>query len=369
MNKILIIFGTRPELIKLAPVIDEFTKRNQRENLYIVNSNQHEDFIKQDIDYFQIKVDHHFTLTRDNQSLSYLNGLLLLEFHELKLKLKKLNIKTDAIIAQGDTCTSYTAALFSFYENIRFIHVEAGLRTHDFTQPFPEEYYRKTISSIANIHFAPTLTAKQNLMDEGLDPASIIVTGNTVIDNLTKYINGNDFYQNNISEKGLILITIHRRENIKKSLKSIINRIVYYCEKHPEKSFLWIDNPGYKIEPNFENRLNNLKIIQPVSFLGMMNLYTKAELIITDSGGIQEEAGYLGIPTLLFRTKTERIEGINLGISKYIDKNDNDLDVVINALKNNGNNKFNTIYGDGNASKRIVDFLTTPHFLHFALAL
>jgi len=362
MNKILIVFGTRPELIKLAPVIDEFTKRNQRESLYIVNSNQHEDFIMQDIGYFQIDIDHQFKLTRKNECLSYLNGLLLLEFHELKLKLSKLKIKPDAIIAQGDTCTSYTAALFSFYENIPFIHVEAGLRTYDFNQPFPEEYYRKTISSIANIHFAPTLTAKQNLIAEGFDPTSIIVTGNTVIDNLTKYIHGSKFQYNNIKKEALILITIHRRENINNNLKVIINRIVFYCQKHPDKSFLWIDNPGYKIENKFENHIRNLKIIQPVSFLEMMNLYKKAELIITDSGGIQEEAGYLGIPTLIFRNKTERIEGIQLGISKYFEEKDNDLNLVISTLKFNGNTKFNTIYGDGYASKRIVDFMIDKRF-------
>lgn len=360
MHKILIAFGTRPELIKLAPIINEFRIRNQRERLYIVNTNQHNDFIQQDLDYFKIDVDHQFKLIRNDDSLSLLNGLLLLEFNELKSKLKDLNINIDAIIAQGDTCTSFTAANYAFYETIPFIHIEAGLRTDDFSQPFPEEYFRKTIATIATMHFAPTTNAEKKLIEEGVSQNSIVVSGNTVIDNLREYKNLTNFLNINITENKLILITIHRRENIKNNLQSITNRIIHCVKSNPNKSFVWIDNPGYKIAVN--TPLTNLKMIQPVSFFEMVELYKRTQLIITDSGGIQEEAAYLGIPTLLFRTKTERIEGINSGISKYIEDSDNDLDAVIMKLNKNRLIDFNTIYGDGYASKRIVDHLTEKKF-------
>lgn len=360
MHKILIVFGTRPELIKLAPIINEFRIRNQRERLYVINTNQHKDFIQQDLDYFKIDVDHQFKLNRNDDSLSLLNGLLLLEFNELKLKLKDLNITIDAIIGQGDTCTSFSAANYAFYEKIPFIHIEAGLRTDDFSQPFPEEYFRKTISTIAAIHFAPTPNAEKRLIGEGIDQNSIVVTGNTVIDNLRQYKNITEFKNINIAENKLILITIHRRENIKNNLQSITNRIIHYVKSNPDKSFVWIDNPGYKIE--ISTPLTNLKIIQPVSFFEMVEFYKRAQLIITDSGGIQEEAAYLGIPTLLFRTKTERIEGINSGISKYIEDSDHILDSVIKMLKNNRKTEFNIIYGDGYASKRIVDCILEEKF-------
>ncbi|MBK9192137.1 MAG: UDP-N-acetylglucosamine 2-epimerase [Crocinitomicaceae bacterium] len=244
-----------------------------------------------------------------------------------------------------------------------FIHIEAGLRTDDFSQPFPEEYFRKTISTIATMHFAPTANAEKKLIDEGISPNSIVVTGNTVIDNLRQFKDITEFKNINIADNNLILITIHRRENIKNDFQSIKNRIIQFVQNNPNKSFICIDNPGFNIEFNINIQLTNLKIIQPVSFFEMFEFYKRARLIITDSGGIQEEAAYLGVPTLLFRTKTERMEGINSGISKYIEDSDNDLDSVIMKLNKNKLTDFNTIYGDGYASKRIVDLLTEKKFI------
>jgi len=359
MHKILIIFGTRPELIKLAPIIAEFRERNLRERLYIVYTKQHEYLIKEDMRFFEIDVDYQFVLNRKDDSLSLLNGLLLIEFDKLKKQLNQTDIVVDAIIAQGDTCTSFASSQFSFYERIPFIHIEAGLRTGDLSQPFPEEYYRKTISSIASFHFAPTPSAKQKLIKEGIDKNTIVVTGNTVIDNLRKYYNSQNFQNAN---NNLVLITIHRRENIKNNLQSIIKRVIYYCNKNPNKNFLWIDNPGYKIESKIGVHLDNLKLMKPISFLDIIEIYSKTLLVITDSGGIQEEAGYLGIPVLLFRQKTERTEGNFIGISKCIKDNDIDLDLIIEGLNQNRQNNFNTLYGDGYASRKIVDFIIKKGF-------
>lgn len=356
MNKILIAFGTRPELIKLAPLINEFRSRNLREKLFVVNTNQHKDFIQQDLNYFEIEVDYEFNLSRNNDSLSLLNGLLLLEFNQLKNRLGLLKISIDMVIAQGDTCTSFSAAQFAFYEKLAFVHIEAGLRTYDFNQPFPEEFYRKTISSITKLHFAPTINAQKKLLAEGIPKSSICVTGNTVIDNLKHIKNLREFKANRNPDKEMILITIHRRENVKDNFHSILNRLVQYVKNNPSRSFVWIDNPGYRMADQIGD-FKNLTVTPPITFFEMLELYKCAELIITDSGGIQEEAAYLGIPTLLFRTKTERIEGIESGISKYIEDSDIDLDVLIDQLNKNRQETFNPIYGDGNASKRIVDEL------------
>lgn len=361
MNKILIVFGTRPELIKLAPIINEFQCRNQRDRIFIVNTGQHGIVMKKDIADFDIDIDYEFTLNRNDDSLSHLNGLLLLEFYKLNATLRSMNITIKAIIGQGDTCTTFSSAQFAFYEHIPFLHVEAGLRTYDFQEPFPEEYYRKTISTLSHIHFAPTVKAKENLISEGISPNRIFLIGNTVIDNLRIHFQDHSF-QHPIQE-GIVLITIHRRENIKDTIHTIIERILTYCRDTPKKSFVWIDNPGYKIQPLIHTQLPNLHLIPPVSFQEMMNLYKKTSLIITDSGGIQEEAAYLGIPTVLFRTKTERVEGICKGIAKYIDDCNDPLHVLISELNKNKPCGFNPIYGDGFASQRIVDLLQDSHDL------
>jgi UDP-N-acetylglucosamine 2-epimerase (non-hydrolysing) len=362
MNKILIVFGTRPELIKLAPVIREFTDRGERERLYILNTGQHLDLV-QDLAYFRITADHRFELNRDGDSLSLLNGLLLLRLHELKGQLQEAAITITAVIGQGDTCTTFAAAQFAFYEKLPFVHIEAGLRTDDFQEPFPEEYFRKTIASMASFHFPPTAAAEARLLAEGITPDRILVTGNTGIDNLRTAIEISTSGQEKPGDR-LVLITIHRRENIRHHLQSIIRQVLHHCKRHPEKAFVWIDNPGYKLAAEIASacgqtgtELPNLRLIPPVSFMEMIALYRCTELILTDSGGIQEEAGYLGIPTILFRSKTERTEGIDSGISKYADEQDEDLDVIMEKLNGNKPATFNTIYGDGRASGKIVRFL------------
>jgi len=359
MDKIIIIFGTRPELIKLAPVIDEFTQRGQRSRLHIVNSGQHHTMTTQDMEYFGIQPDYTFTLPRNDDSLLNLHGQLLLEFYKMHNALTDLAITPIAVIAQGDTCTSFCSAQYAFYEHIPFAHVEAGLRTHDFSTPFPEEYYRKTISSLASIHFAPTSSALTNLLDEGITPASIFVTGNTAIDNLRKYAEENPLAEKKRNGTGKVLITIHRRENIKENLPAIIDRVNSYCEKYKTKTFLWLDNPGYKIKTMVNGHHKNLSVVQPVSFSEMIRIYRDTDLIITDSGGIQEEACYLGIPSLIYRSKTERTESITEGISKYISDFDEDLDIVMQSLNGNRRAGHNTLYGDGYASKMIVDTLVS----------
>lgn len=354
MNKFLVVFGTRPELIKLAPVINEFRKRNRREQLFIVNTNQHKHILAEDLEYFAIETDYQFDFERKSACLNELSGLLMLGFSNLKAELK--NTSVSAVIAQGDTCSTFAAAMFAFYEKIPFLHIEAGLRTHDFGQPFPEEFFRKTISSLSSFHFAPTQTALNNLVAEGIESATILMSGNTVIDNLREYTQNRSHKEENFI-KQQVIITIHRRENIAENLSRISNRITAYCLANPDKEFVWIDNPGFKIEPDIEMKPQNLKFIQPLSFSKMMQLYKSTMLIITDSGGIQEEAAYLGIPVLVFRTVTERPESIQSGISKYISDANSCLNAEISELNRNRIYNSNALYGDGYSSARIVDFI------------
>lgn len=358
MDKIIIVFGTRPELIKLAPVIDAFQTRGLRDSIFVVNTNQHRDLLLKDIKYFAVDVDYTFNLRRNSNSLSELDGLLMTEFDKLNNNFLENIITPKAVIAQGDTATSFTSALYSFYEKIPFYHIEAGLRTNDFNQPFPEEFYRRTISTVAAINFAPTASAEQNLIAEGITVGKIVHTGNTVIDNLRKLIKDqHPAWCNN--QSGHVLITIHRRENRLHCFDQIYHKIYQLCNTNPERQFLWITHPG--IDYNYLNggKPRNLEIIPPVSYAEMIEIYHETALVITDSGGIQEEVSYLGIPSLIFRKVTERIEGINSGVSNYL----NGQAVEINSIVNNTMARFNTIYGDGYASKRIVEYLIKGDYI------
>jgi UDP-N-acetylglucosamine 2-epimerase (non-hydrolysing) len=361
MNKLLIVFGTRPELIKLLPVIHEFTKRGLRKHLYIVNANQHKELLQKELAYFQLKVDYTFQLNRENDHLTLLNGLLLLEFEKLQQKFTKKKIHILAAIAQGDTCTTFSTAQFCFYEKIPFVHVEAGLRTGDFENPFPEEFYRKTIASIADVHFAPTAIAKKNLLMEGISSTCVFQTGNTVIDHLKKYIPQKENQALSLAEKKIVLITIHRRENRDAKLDSIMKSIISLAKKNSQKTFVWIKHPSMPISTALTIPYN-MKFIAPVSYVEMCGWYQKTAMIITDSGGIQEEATFLGIPTLICRLKTERVEGIELGTAQYLTNKNISIDSIINEYGKKSNTKSQQIYGDGNASKKIVDMVFTKYW-------
>lgn len=351
MHKLILAFGTRPELIKLAPLIKVFETRGERSRLFLVNTGQHRELeaIARD---FGIETDYCFQLERQNDSLSLLNGLLLLEFDKLRKYFNENNIRPHALIAQGDTCSTVASAQFALYERIPFIHIEAGLRTGDFEEPFPEEYLRKVISMNASLHFAPTVLAANNLIAENIPADRIFVTGNTVIDNLVETAE-NEQDLSTIAREELVLVTIHRRENIYHRMDFIVQTILGYCTAHPEKQFLWIDNPGYKIASRIPALPVNLSIHETVNFAEMLQYYKKAQLIITDSGGIQEEACYMGVPVLVMRKKTERTESIDAGLAKYFEVSDTDLNQVIACLNTNNGPHAKNLYGDGTAAQKI----------------
>lgn len=341
------IFGTRPELIKLAPIIAAFEKRNLRSRLFILHTRQHDELVIADLLGFGIVPDAQLDWHRTGNSLSEMTGtmmILLDKFWPQGIQHFK------AIIAQGDTCSTYCASLFAFYNHVPFIHIEAGLRTNDLNDPFPEEYYRKAISLIAAIHFAPTNTDKIHLLQEGIPEDKIFVTGNTQIDHLLQ-VKRRDNIQN------VVIITMHRRENQQGYIQHFFSMLLRLAENYPLLEFIWIRHPGVCMDLEGYAISANLTFHPHVSFHEMLNLYQKTCMVFTDSGGMQEEAAYLGIPVVLLRKKTERMEGIKDGIFEIAHHALFELDEIVERLLKLKLEFPNNLYGDGYASQRILHII------------
>jgi UDP-N-acetylglucosamine 2-epimerase (non-hydrolysing) len=366
---LLIIFGTRPEAIKLAPVILESKKHADKINLKICITGQHKEMLDQVLNFFEIRPHINLNIMKKNQSLADLSSKLI----------KKLGTiidrdKTDLILVQGDTTSAFIAGLVAYYKGIKVGHVEAGLRTNDRNNPFPEELNRQLISRIADYHFAPTESARENLLRENISNNNIMVVGNTIIDALLfgigrikNSINKDLIDINRIIDrnKRIILVTCHRREsfgenfnNICLALKEIADnnediQIVYQVHLNPN-----VKKPAYSILKNSKN----IFLIDPLSYKSFIWLLSKSYLIITDSGGIQEEAPSLGKPVLVIRKRTERNESLNLKFSKLIGLDKKEIVKNVNEIINNENlyqemiPKINP-YGDGRTSERIINFI------------
>jgi len=372
MVKILAIFGTRPEAIKMAPVILELSGNF---DVKICVTAQHREMLDQVLKLFKIIPNYDLGVMRPNQDLFELTSNIL-------NGVKKVIIKEqpNLVLVHGDTTTSMTAAMAAFYLKIPVGHVEAGLRTYDLYSPFPEEFNRQIISRIASFNFAPTKTARQNLLDEGVLDSLIYVTGNTVIDALLSNIEqarATNFPTNFLEktaflnlEKDLlpriILVTGHRRESfgqgfeeICKALRDIANdnpdvQIVYPVHLNPN-----VREPVYRILSN----INNVHLVEPMEYLAFIKLMDISYLILTDSGGIQEEAPSLGKPVLVMRDTTERSEALEAGTVKLVGTNKKEIVKIVNQLLINNKvykqmSRAHNPYGDGNASNIICDVLT-----------
>jgi UDP-N-acetylglucosamine 2-epimerase (non-hydrolysing) len=318
MNKklILTVVGTRPEAIKMAPVIWELKKANWAE-CQVINTAQHREMVDQILESFDIKPELDLDIMSDNQSLVYLTSKLINKIDKIMSK-----IKPDYVLAQGDTSTVYCVALVCFYRKIPFGHIEAGLRTYDKYYPFPEEMNRVLITRLADDHFAPTEKAKENLLREGISERNIHVTGNTVIDILLKSIQrkGSDSLPSNEKQK-LILVTAHRREIFGQKLQDICLALKEIADREKDIVIVY----PVHLNPNVKNRaekvLNDhsrIKLIEPLDYHSFVKIMNKAYLILTDSGGILEEAPALGKPVLVLRNETERPEAVNTGVVKVI---------------------------------------------------
>mgnify|MGYP001666704879 CR=1 FL=1 len=359
--KILSIFGTRPEAIKMCPVIKEVEKRDNIESVVCLTG-QHEEMLDQVMDIFSIKAKYNFHIMQPNQTLSMITMNILSKIdnvYEVE--------HPDIVLVHGDTSTAFTGALAAFYRKIPIAHIEAGLRTFDIKSPYPEEFNRQAVDLIADLYFAPTVRAKKNLIQEGKRKENIYVTGNTVIDALKSTVS-DDFNSEILKWVGnsrLILVTAHRRENIGKPMENMfraINRIVENC-KNVKVIYPLHKNPKIRelTQIYFKNN-ENIKLVEPLDVYNFHNILARCFLVLTDSGGIQEEAPSLGKPVLVMRDTTERQEGIEAGTIKLVGTNEDSIYYeTVKLLENrevyehmsNGRNP----YGDGNASNRIVSII------------
>jgi UDP-N-acetylglucosamine 2-epimerase (non-hydrolysing) len=352
MYKILLIFGTRPELIKIVPLIREFEKRSLRESLILVHTNQHNSLVEKDLKTFNIKPDYQLKFSHEGNNLINLVGKLLLKLDTLCSELKSTGTMINSIISQGDTATTYCSSLLAFHASIPFYHIEAGLRTLNFTDPFPEEFYRKSISSIAAFHFVPTVIEYQNLINEQVDATKILITGNTVIDNLKNYYTKSEYHP-----KKQALITLHRREKGDLKRHDYIEYFKKLAMENKDWQFLWLKHPSAKLVDNKIEEIQNIVFMEPVSYFEMLRLYEETSIIYTDSGGIQEEAGYLGIPCIIARSETERKQGIDKGLSCYLDFNEFNIKHQLDKFDRNELTFKNDIYGNGDSAELIMNEL------------
>ena len=369
--KVLISFGTRPEGIKMAPVIKEIQKNSDKFDLTLCSTGQHKEMLKQVIDFFELKPDIELSVMTQNQSLSMLSSKIIGSMEEVFE-----NIRPDMVLVQGDTTTAFLTAFIAFYQKIKIGHVEAGLRTYNKYSPFPEEINRQLVSKIADLHFAPTENAYENLEKEGIDKIKIILTGNTVVDainwginkieNKSKKQKSEDVrYLENLLDlnKKIILVTMHRRESFGEEIKNVCEALKFISQKYKNVIIVYpvhlnpnVSGPAGEILGNIEN----IKLIKPLSYEPFLWLMSKSYFIITDSGGVQEEAPTLKKPVLVIRKFTERAESVELGISKLVGTDTEDIIKNASLLLDSKDEYKKMIavlnpYGDGKASEKITE--------------
>lgn len=375
--RVLSIFGTRPEAVKMAPVVRALKRNPAIESLVCVTA-QHRQMLDQILTLFNIQPDYDLDLMQPNQSLANLTAGI---FTDLDPVLKK--IQPDWILVQGDTTTVMVSALLAYYNHIKVGHVEAGLRTFDKWQPFPEEINRRVAGVVADLHFAPTNWSRQNLLKEGVPDWRIAVTGNPVIDALysIKELPAPEEINellirtgvNTPKHKKLILITAHRRENFGEPLENICTAFKRLAEKYQDQvCFIYPVHLNPNVQEPVHRLLDgvtNIFLLPPMDYLPLIHLMKHATLVLTDSGGIQEEATALGIPTLVLRNVTERPEGVEAGVLKLVGTN---IDLIVNSCSQLLEDqaayqkmaKAQNPFGDGHAAERIIEALLAykePH--------
>lgn len=379
MIKILIVFGTRPEAIKMAPLVKEFEKNPLKFETFCCVTGQHREMLDQVLDIFEIKPDYDLNIMQKDQDLYDITSRILMGMRNI------LNeVKPDLVFVHGDTTTSTATALAAFYQQIAVGHIEAGLRTQNIYNPWPEEMNRQITGRLASFHFTPTIFSKQNLLNEGIKEDIIKVTGNTVIDALYLVVEKikNDMYLKKkleiiiknsgydvsrlVNNKKLILITGHRRENFGEGFVNICNAIKDLSLKYPDIDFVYPMhlNPNVRkpIEEVFGPTFSpNMFFIEPLDYLSFIYLMEKSHILLTDSGGIQEEAPSLGKPVIVMRNTTERPEALEAGTVKLVGTDYYKIMSAVSVLIEDQQyyetvSKVNNPYGDGLACNRIVNF-------------
>jgi UDP-N-acetylglucosamine 2-epimerase (non-hydrolysing) len=360
MKKILLIFGTRPEFIKLVPIIVEFRKRGLQKSLLLADTGQHTHLIAPLLRLFDIQPDFKLTIMRPSQSLSSLTARALEQIQQLLDELAEKNQTPACIMAQGDTTSVMAASMAAYYCHIPFAHLEAGLRTHHFCEPFPEELNRRITALCAAVHYAPTALAKKNLLQEGIAQKNIFTTGNTIVDALEML---KPTAALPLQVQKTVLITCHRRENQGDNLLQLIKAIQILAIKHPELNFLWVLHPNPNIREVVLSACmvnhKNIELREPLDYFEMIAVLQTARMVITDSGGLQEEAPSFGLQTLILRDRTERPEAVHLGCSVLVGCSN--YQAIVTAFEAKINHKVGFIqnpYGDGKAAIRVVNHLS-----------
>lgn len=382
MKKIMLVFGTRPEAIKMAPLIKEFQKKSDIFNTLVCVTAQHRQLLDQVMDVFHLTADYDLDIMQQGQDLYDITSRVLLSMRDILRQ-----ARPDLVLVHGDTTTSTAAAMAAFYQKIPVGHIEAGLRTGNIYSPWPEEMNRLITGRIASYHFAPTETSRENLLKENVNPSNIHVTGNTVIDALHLVVNelkcdkqladrerqtligcGYDVSRLNEGKK-LVLITGHRRENFGDGFHNICKAIKMLVLRHPDVDFVYpmhlnpnVRNPIRQVFGENLNHFQNMFFIEPLEYLSFVYLMEKSFLVLTDSGGVQEEAPSLGKPVLVMRDTTERPEAVLAGTVKLVGANcqkivDGVSQLILDDHSYNLMSKANNPYGDGQASKRIVSIV------------
>lgn len=379
---VMLVFGTRPEAIKMAPLIKEFQKKSDIFNTLVCVTAQHRQLLDQVMDVFHLTADYDLDIMQQGQDLYDITSRVLLSMRDVLRQ-----TRPELVLVHGDTTTSTAAALAAFYQQIPVGHIEAGLRTGNIYSPWPEEMNRQITGRIASYHFAPTETSRENLLKENVHPSNIYVTGNTVIDALHLVVNelkcdkqladrerqtligcGYDVSRLNEGKK-LVLITGHRRENFGDGFHNICKAIKMLVLRHPNVDFVYpmhlnpnVRNPIRQVFGENLNDFQNLFFIEPLEYLSFVYLMEKSFLVLTDSGGVQEEAPSLGKPVLVMRDTTERPEAVLAGTVKLVGANcqkivDGVSQLILDDHSYNLMSKANNPYGDGQASKRIVEII------------
>jgi len=361
MKKIMLVFGTRPEAIKMCPLVNELKIRKNIQTTVCVTG-QHREMLDAVLNIFDVEAQYDLGIMKEKQTLFDITTEIL---NKIQPVLEKE--KPDIVLVHGDTTTTFSTALACYYKGIRVGHVEAGLRTYCAKSPYPEEFNRQAVSVIADYHFAPTALARENLIKEGKREERIFVTGNTAIDALKTTVR-EDFSHELMdwaADSRLILITAHRRENLGEPMRRMFRAVRRVLEEHPDVKALYPIHKNPLVRSVAEEELNgceNIRIVEPLDVIECHNIMARCYLVLTDSGGIQEEAPSLGKPVLVMRGTTERPEGISAGTLKLVGTEEKTIyenfkRLLENEAEYRSMSERKNPYGDGFACKRIADIL------------
>ena len=361
--KVMSVFGTRPEAIKMAPVVLELRKYSEVEPLVAVTA-QHREMLDQVLNLFDIRPDFDLNIMSEGQTLFDITSRALLGLDKVLSE-----AKPDVVLVHGDTTTTFAGALAAYYHQIEVGHVEAGLRTQNKFSPYPEEMNRRLTGALADLNFAPTPTAKDNLLREGVDADKIVVTGNTVIDALYQTVRADFNFPNVDGDKRIILVTTHRRENLGEPLRQVYKALRALVEEFPDVEVIFPVHKNPKVRAVVNEELGCLErvcLTDPLDYEPFANLMNRATLILTDSGGVQEEAPALGKPVLVLRDTTERPEAVDAGTVKLIGTNQEKVYsaakiLLTDAAEYRKMAEARSPYGDGHAAERIVKALLWRH--------